>query len=326
MAIDELALQFDGRLTNIALQYKNPELIADLVVPPVPVPQKKFTYKSYTKEDRFTVPDTIVGPKSIPNEADFGVSSGTGTCLDYGLQEFVSQEDIDNAELPITPLADAAEQVTALMALDREIRVANAINTAGNYGTTLDLNGSWATLTNDILAQILTGIDTCFLPPNVMVMGLNTWRAVSRNEKILAAVKGTGALAAQIIPKGGKLASPSVSQMELADFLGLDAVLVGKAKRNSAVEGQTGAYPLVWGGTVTTSPTTKGMAALLRVKTAAVKDVFWGANFRWKDLQTYRRNSDRGAYGGEVIRVVTTEVLKVVATDVGYLFIDTLIN
>ena len=320
---DELSLQFDGRLTNIALQYRNPEYVADLVVPPIPVPHKKFTYKVYDKEDRFTVPNTLVGPTSLPNEVDFGVSEATGTCLDYGLSEFVNQEAIDNAESPITPLADASELVAQLIGLDREKRVADAVNLATNYTTTIDIAGAWATLTNDILAQILTGIDACFAPPNVMVMGLNTWRAVSRNEKILAAVKGT--LQPQRLG-AGKLAMPSASQQELADFLGLDAVIVGRAKRNSAVEGQTGVYPLVWGGAIDSGAATKGMAALLRVKTGAVKDIFWGGNFRWKEAQAFTRDSPRGAYGSTEVRVVTTEVLKVVAEDVGYLFVDTLVT
>jgi len=316
---DELSLQYDGRLTNIALQYKNPEYVADFIVPPIPVPNKKFTYKKYDKKDRFTVPDTRVGAKAEPNEVDFGVTEMTGTCLDYGLKEFVSNEDIDNAETPITPLADAAEVVAQLMGLDREIRVATQVYTAANYATTIDIAGAWATLTTDILAQLLTGIDACFAPPNVLAMGIPTWRAVSRNEKILAAVKGT--LSPQMI-KSGKLVAPAVNQLELAEFLGLDAVIVGRAKRNTANEGQTEAYSFVWDGT----NATKGGAALLRVKTEAVKDIFWGGNFRWKEAQAYTRESPRGAYGGKEVRVVTTEVFKSTATDAGYLFMDCLLT
>ena len=315
---DELSLQFDGRLTNIALQYKNPEYIADLVLPPIPVPQKKFTYKVYDKKDRFTVPDTRVGPKSQPNEVDFGVTDATGTCLDYGLQEFVSQEDIDNAEAPITPMADAAECITQLMAIDREARIADALNTAGNYTTTsADLAGAWTTLATDVLAALLTGMDACFAPPNILVMGLNCWRVVSRNEKILAAVKGTGARSPQIM-KSGPLSAPSASQQELADFLGLDAVLVGRAKRNTANEGQTGVYSQIWGGI----SGTKGFAALLRAKTPVVKDIFFGGNFRWKEAQAFTRVSPRGAFGGQEIRVCTSEILKITAADAGYLFLD----
>jgi len=313
------SLQFDGHLTSIALQYNNPEFIGDLVLPPIAVPRKQGKYKIYNKPDRFTVPDTTVGPKSQPNEVDFGVSEGTFACADEGLQEFVSNEEIDNAESPITPLADAVENTTALMMLAKEIDIATAVHTAANYATTLDLNGSWATLTNDILAQIVTAMDACFMPPNVMVMGLPTWRAVSRNEKVLAAVKGT--LMPQNLNKG-KLSMPWVNQEELAQFLGLDAVLVGRAKKNTAAEGQTPAYGVVWDGT----NATKGGAAFLRVKTAAVKDVVWGAQFSWKGVQVMTRESARGAFGGQEIRVVESRIIKSVSTDVGYLFIDALVT
>jgi len=102
----------------------------------------------------------------------------------------------------------------------------------------------------------------------------------------------------------------------------MDAVIVGRAKRNTANEGQTEAYSFVWDGTTAT----KGGAALLRVKTEAVKDIFWGGNFRWKEAQAYTRESPRGAYGGKEVRVVTTEVFKSTATDAGYLFMDCLLT
>ena len=60
----------------------------------------------------------------------------------------------------------------------------------------------------------------------------------------------------------------------------------------------------------------KGGAALLRVKAgAALRDVVWGANFTWKNRQVYTYPSTRGAFGGQIIRVVESYDLKVVASD-----------
>lgn len=315
-------LQFDGRLSNVSIQYKNPEYIAELVLPPTPVAKKTGTFKKYDKDERFTLPPTIVGHKSVPNEVEWSTSEDTFKCLDFGLEEFVSNEEVENAEAPFQPLSDTTDFVTNLVLLDKEKQAADAVFLAANYGANnqFDVEGGWNTLSDDALTDIEVGIDACFEPPNVMVMGLPTWRKLSRNEKILAAVKGT--LKAQSL-KTGKIIAPAANQQELAEYLGLDAVLVGRSRINTAKKGQAASYSRVWDGT----NATKGGAALLRVKAAAgLREVVWAQHFHWKKRQTFTYPSSRGAYGGQVIRVVESRVIKIVATDVGYLFKDCLVT
>ncbi len=315
-------LQFDGQLSNVSMQYKNPEYIADLVIPPTPTVKKKLTYKEYSKDERFTIPPAYVGPKAVPNEVEWSVSDKTATCADYGLQEFVSNEEIDDAEAPIQPMSDATEFVTNLVMLAKEKRTADFVFDAGNYAAAneVDIAAGWATLSDDALTDIEVGIDACLMPPNVLVMGLPTWRKLSRNEKILAAVKGT--LKPQVIRSGG-VAAPAANQQELAEYLGLDFVLVGRAKRNTAKKGQTASFANVWDGTTAT----KGGAALLRVRAQpTTHDIVSAAHFHWKQRQVLTSDSQRGAFGGRIVRVVESTVLKSVATDVGYLFKDCLVT
>lgn len=316
-------VQFDGRLSNVSVQYKNDELIADLVLPPTPVAKKEGVFKIYDKDQRFTVPDTKVGPKSEPNEVEWDVTEGNYACKDEGLQEFVSNEEIDNADAPIQPMSDTTEFVTNLVMLAKEKRAADFVFASANYGANnqVDIAGAWATLTDDVLADLIAGIDACFLPPNVLVMGMPTWRKVSRNEKILAAVKGT--LKPQNLKGPGGVAQPLVDHRELAEFLGLAHVLVSGARINSAKKGQTASYKRVWDGT----NATKGGAALLRVKPGtAMRDVVSAANFTWKQRQVFVNESTRGAFGGKMVRVVESCVYKSIATDVGYLFKDCLVT
>lgn len=316
-------VQFQPGLTNVAIQYKNPELIGDLVLPPTPVGLKTDKFKKYDKDERFTLPDTKVGPKSEPNEVDFAVTEDVYLCEDHSLEEYVSNETIDNAMAPISPLADAAELVTDYILQSREKRVADAVFALANYDATnkQDIAGAWATLTNDVLTDIEAGIDQCFMPPNVMVMGIKTWRKVSRNTSVLAAVKGT--LAPQKIKTPGGESKGTVNIDEFATYLGLDAVLIGRAQVNSSKKGQAASFKRVWDG----PNAGKGGAALLRVKKGpAVKDVFWGTSFDWKGRQTFTFDSTRGAFGGKMVRVSESTVVKVTAKDVGYLFYDTLVT
>ena len=57
-------------LTAIAIAYQNGRMIADAVLPRVPVPGSTFKYTVYDKRDTFTIPDTKVGRTSRPNEVD----------------------------------------------------------------------------------------------------------------------------------------------------------------------------------------------------------------------------------------------------------------
>lgn len=323
MPDNSVALQFDGRLTNIATQYKNGDYIGDLVVPPTPVGHKKFTYKQYSKNERFTLPTSLVGRSGTPNEVDYGVTEATGTCADHGYEGFVANDDMDNAETPLSPMADQAEFVRDKLMLDHEKRVADFVFNASNYATAnkIDIAGAWATLSTDALTQLEVGIDACLVPPNVLVMGLPTWRKLARNEKILAAVKGT--LAPQQIKSPGGQTTPRVTIPELAEYLGLDAVLIGKAFINTANEGQAATFARVWDGT----NAGKGGAALLRVKAGgALRDIVWGANFTWKGAQAFTYQTQRGARGGTMVRVTESHILTSVATDVGYLFQDCLVT
>jgi len=335
MPIDVGSLQFDGRLTRIAVDYKNKQFIADQVLPPIPVPNKAGKYKVYSQAEEFLIDDALVGPNSEPNEVDYSVTEATFACDDYALETFVSQEAIENADAPLSPLRVATEKVMRHIMRRRERRVAQAVMNKTNYAATnqIDIAGAWTTLTTDIVAQILTGIDACSAPPNVMVMDIATWRKVSRNTPLLAAAKGT--LREQIISQtrgpartGEAASSDAVSVPQLAEFLGLDLVLIGAAQYATSVKGQaTLTKGRIWDMLTTGGAAGGGGAALLRIATEAVGDVIWGAQMQWKPPQVMTwQEPKRGAYGSVGIKVSESSGVKVIANDAGYLFEDTLVT
>ncbi len=328
MPTDVTSLQFDGRLTRIALDYRNKQFIADLVLPPVPIPNKTGKYKVYSQAEEFLIDDALVGPNSTPNEVDETVSEDTFAADDFALSTFVSQEAIDNADAPISPLRRGTEKVMRHILRRRERRVAAAVLNTANYvaGNQVDVAGQWATLTFDALAQILAGIDACAAPPNIMVMDIATWRKLSRNTSILDAAKGT--LKERLVkqrtgPAQTGFSTEAVSVPELAEFLGLDAVYVGAAQFATSKKGQTLTKGRIWD----LPNATKGGAALLRISQDQVEDVVWGAQFQWKAPQVMTwQEPNRGAYGSTGIKVAETSGVKVIANDAGYLFQDTLVT
>ena len=112
----------DAELTAIAIAYRNGRMIADDVLPRVPVGKQEFKYWKYDLADGFTVPNTLVGRKSRPNEVEFDATDATDSTEDHGLDAPVPKADIDNAPANYNPLGRATEQTTNLIVLDREVR------------------------------------------------------------------------------------------------------------------------------------------------------------------------------------------------------------
>ncbi|UUE75979.1 hypothetical protein [Pectobacterium aroidearum] len=87
----------DPHLTSIAIAYRNGSLIADSVLPRVPVGKSEFKWWEYDLADGFTLPNTSVGRTSQPNQVEFNATEETSSTSDYALDSPVPQSDIDNA-------------------------------------------------------------------------------------------------------------------------------------------------------------------------------------------------------------------------------------
>src|ERR1700732_4500664 len=112
-------------LTSIAVNYKNSRLIADEVLPRVPVGKQDFRYLQFSLGDSFTVPNTLVGRTSKPSQAEFGATAVTASTRDYALDNPIPNVDIENAVgTGYDPEARGTEVTTNLILLDREVRAA----------------------------------------------------------------------------------------------------------------------------------------------------------------------------------------------------------
>src|SRR5690554_3896776 len=161
--------------TAIALSYSNSEYIGDRVLPRIGVGAREYKYTVYNKKDRFTVPNTSVGRKGRVNEIEFGATELSGMVSDYGLEDPIPQADIDAARnTDIDPISDATENLSDLIMLDREVRVARLVHTKANYTSkdTISGNDQWndSAGTSDPIEQITEGLETPIIRPNTMVI------------------------------------------------------------------------------------------------------------------------------------------------------------
>lgn len=301
----------DRPLANFAVEYKNKKLIADLAVPFVPVQNKSDDYMIYTQKDRFTLPETIRGPKSPAVQVDWTTSTSAYKCVDRAVREFISDALVANSDPGVDPRRRTTEMLTDLLLLDRERTVSTLTTTAGNYGANYKaaLSGGdrWDVYaTSDPLSNVETGKAACFVEPNVCIMGAQVWRKLKQHPQILDRISG-----------GSTNASPAmVTERLVAELFEVDQVLIGRAKYNTANMGASASFDYVWGKQVVlayveSSPSLQGVSA-------------W-KSFLWRQLasaigyqvRTYRDESLGG--GGEFIEVETSDDAKAVCADAAYL-------
>lgn len=295
-------------LTAVAIAYKNSELIADGVAPRVPVGVKSFKYTKWTQAEPFTVPDTKVGRKGKPNEVEFTGTEVTDSCQDYGLDDAIPMDDIDQAAPGINPVSRAVEGVSNLIALDREVRVAGVAFDSNQYAAankvTLSGTSQWSDFTNsDPIGNVLAGLDACLMRPNVLVLGQAVYTKLVQHPKIVKAMFGNAG------------DSGVASRQFLARLFEMDEVLVGNGWYNTAARGQTATFTRIWGKHAALlrrdkNPNQQG--ALAFMWTAQFQTRFAGAN----------PDKDIGVRGGQRVRVWESVKEVVSANDLGYMIVN----
>lgn len=291
-------------LIAIAVAYKNAAMIANEVLPYVPVGKEEFKYQSYPKAEAFTIPDTKVGRKGKPNEVDFSATEQTASTSDQGLDDPIPSSDILNAPPGVNVVGSAAEGLTKLVGLRREKRVADIAFAAGTYpaANKIALTGTdkWSDFTNsDPLDDILTGLDACPMRPNIGVLGSATWNKLRMHPKICKAVNGNS----------GDVGI--VARRAVADLFELDELLVGEGFLNLAAKGQTVNLSRVWG---------KHAAFLRTDKTANTRGgITFGFTGRWGGWFAGQQDDPNiGLRGGVRVRVGESVKELVIASDLGY--------
>lgn len=232
---------FNPEYTAIAVAYKNRTLIADGVLPRVPVGKEEFKYRKYALGELFTLPDTKIGRKSTANIVELGGTETTAATQDWGLDDLVPHSDIENAPEGHDPLAVATEFLTNLVLLDREKRTADLVFAAAQYAAAnkvqLAGNDQWNVddVASDPIADITTGLDACIMRPNIMVIGRAAFTKLATHKKIIQAVYGSA--------QTGGIAR----REQIRDLFELEEVLVGESFLNTAKKGQAASMARVWG-------------------------------------------------------------------------------
>lgn len=293
-------------LTAIAIAYmqRPTDFIADLVLPRVkPIGKREFKYSRYGLES-YGRPDTRVGRKGRPNEVSWASTEETASVEDYGLEDPIPQDDIDQGNKDgINVTGQSTEYILSLLRLDRECRAASLVQDAANYAAAnVQTLAAGQGLDNSEVDAAKVIRELLYVPmvrPNIGIMSRTVWGKVAHNALLVKAIKGS-------------LGGDKITPQDFCDYFELDTLLIGPARKNRAVKGKTPTLESIWGPHIAFQ--FRDLAA------STQRGVTWGLTVPYgTPVSGSRPDADIGLRGG--VRVRAGESLKelVLAPDAGCL-------
>jgi hypothetical protein len=306
-------------LTAISQMYRNKKMIADLVLPRVPVFTDKFFWTKFNIEDSFAQPNTRVGRLGKVDTIDWGATQETSQVFDEGLDDVVPIADINAArDLAaatgvdvIDPRGRSTELLTQMLANVREVRTAGLVFNPASYiaGQKVVLAGAsqWSDAASDPVTAILTALDIPLMRPNQLVFGQAVWTKLRLHPKISAAINVAGGNAS--------VGASPVARAAVAELFEVDEVLVGEGYVNTAKKGQPAAITRVWGkhaALIYKAPVISG--------TEGEPTFGLTAEYGGRVAGSLGIDTDVGLRGAERVRVGESVRELVTASPVGYFF------
>lgn len=297
-------------LESISVAYKPEGLIASELAPMVPVKHESDEYFVYSK-DNLRVPKTLRGNGALANQASWNVSTSTYNLAYHALRDIVTDRERRNADNPIQPDVDVTEQLTGQILLRREIDAASIVQTAANWANTTSLTSTLSWSQNTTLSNPITVVDSATTAirrasgkkANVMAIDDSTFKAAKEHVSILDRIKYT---------------SPdSVTPAMLAKLFGIGKLLVAGSVQNTGQEGLADTMSDIWTDTafigyVEPSPGLKKPSALYTMVQNGMSEPYV--------VTKYREEARKGDW----VEVETAFQHKVVASDCGYLIVNTI--
>lgn len=259
----------NAALSDFASSYSNGKLYADRVSPVILVDKKSDSFHKFVQKDATSSDDSNrVGERGKLPQVHLENETGSYACLGYGLAGPVSRALQATADPAVTPKQRTAKMVMLRNMLQREIRVASQIMTAANWASA-NTAAATAVWSNAVTGVPLTDIQTA----------REAIPAGGDDESLLIGICALEVFHDLIShPQIRDLHGETAGQIQaptLANYLGLDELLVSDAQKNTANSGQSASLSRIWTAT---------MFAMVRVPRAlqGLDQQLFGCTFRRK--------------------------------------------
>ena len=211
------------------------------VMPLFDVEDQSADYPIIPLESLINVPDTKRAARGNYNRSDYNFEMGTYSCDEYGWEEVV-----DDKESNLYGRFFDAEEVAVIRATDvllrgLEKRIATAVFNTGNLTNTAAVTTEWSTITStpraDVSAAKTAMRAASGLMPNSMVISLKVLENLLLVTEIKDALKYTNPI---------EIGGLDAQKRLLAQYFGVDRLLVGGALENSAKKGKSYSLADLW--------------------------------------------------------------------------------
>jgi len=307
----------DTPLSNLSIAYMQDSnsFVGGRLFPDLSVNKRSDIYYIFDKGDWFRTPGTTLrAPKSVPKIIEFAVSSNTYYANNYALAGEISWEDRANADDIIQLERSTTEQVTHLLMLDKEQRIASTVTSTSNVGSSVTLSGTdqWndygnSDPFNDINIGMRSVHGTTGKEANTIVMGREVFDVLVNHPDVLDRIKYTqrGVVNADLI----------------ASLISADRpvnLYVGGAIQNTGTEGLTDSFSYIWGKNVFIGHVAPNPGQRI---------ASFGYSFRWRpagfrDMSVLRKVDVNGNYADR-LDVMYFADEKITGSDLSYLITST---
>lgn len=225
-------------LSQIAVDFKNREYIAEEVLTPVGVPAMYGRYLVWDQGATFKIPQTMFQQDGSPNMLQL-----KATTANYGLEARALAAYIDELEESQAPMAQIQAMKTTKLVnaikLDMEIAVAAQLcsTTVMTNHATLSGSDQWSNSASHPIAAIQAIADTLPTRPNTLILGREVVTQLRKHADVLDAIKYT---------QTGGFAPLNALATLFGDEMGL-RILIGDAFKDTAADGQAASLTRIWG-------------------------------------------------------------------------------
>lgn len=278
------------QLTNYAIDWGDPALIARDLYPVVPVDERGAPYPVY-EDESFRIVNSERGQNDTANEMDFPLSEDSYYCKDHALRRFIADQVIKaSAKNPGAARALARQnrikQLKRMVLKEHESAVSTKLTTAGNYNTGLYENLDSAGDRNfddtsgpggfAIFQQYLdAGELQCGMRATDLVIVPDAWALIQRDTNFLPSIS----------------TEAKITQQGLADLLEIDRVHIARSTYNTAKKTKARSMSRIWGSNLA--------VGLIVMPGADIESPKTGATFAW--------NAFNGSVGGETVKTYRDE-------------------
>lgn len=296
------SVHVSAALSNVAIKFKNPALVADQVAPVIPVVKESDKYYVFQREELRNM-NSLRAAGAEANEVDWDVTSATYSAEEYALRHLLPERIVANADAPIRPRITTTEKLTQWILLGYEKRVQAIAQNTANVGGNAAATAAWDAASGqdpeaDVDAAKTAVRQNAGVNPNAIMMSDTSWKALRRWLKS----QSTNLTYREWVEIG----------IPPARIWDLDLIVAGGVE-NTANEGQADSISDIWNDNV---------LVFYRTMTPAIDSLSFMYTFRARAFRTRTwRNEERE---GEYIESSFIQDEKLVASAAGYLITNTI--